>query len=169
MATELPLEFRFCLQKPNEVKVKFIFQFYCFEMFPVRVKLALIYLRVFLVTSAAGVLWNPIFHMQQRGEQFFSLEEGRGGRDLCILIWNTGLAQKCIQVFWYQFMKIPNELFGQPNISSNTKSVVQNVSSFWCKFFMVLQSVRSLCCHFDAQSHGASSILVNWGLALPLF
>ena len=44
------------LQKPNEVKVKFIFQFYCFEMFPVRVKLALIYLRVFTVTSAAGVL-----------------------------------------------------------------------------------------------------------------
>lgn len=169
MATELPLEFRFCLQKPNEVKVKFIFQFYCFEMFPVRVKLALIYLRVFTVTSAAGVLWNPIFHMQQRGEQFLSLEEGHGVRGLCILIWNTGLAQKCIQIFDTSVWKTLNELFGQPNISSSTKSVMQNVSSFWCKFFMVLQSVRSQCCSSDVQNHGALSILVNWGLALPLF
>ena len=169
MATELPLEFRFCLQKPSEEKVKFIFQFYCCEMFPVKIKLALIYLRVFIVTSATGILWNPIFHMQQRGEQFLSLEEGHGGKRSLYLNLKYWVGPKAHSGFFdTSFWKIPNELFGQPNISSSTNSVVQNVSCFWCKYFMVFQSVRSQCCPSDEQSYGASSIH-NWGLALPLF
>lgn len=42
--------------------------------------MALICLRVFM--SAAGVLWNPVFHIQWRVEEFLSLEEGHDERDL---------------------------------------------------------------------------------------
>lgn len=42
--------------------------------------MAHLYLKVFIVMSTAGVLWNSAFHMQQRGEQVLSLEAGYGGR-----------------------------------------------------------------------------------------
>lgn len=36
--------------------------------------MACVCLKVFTVTSAAGILWNLVFHGQQRAKQFLSLE-----------------------------------------------------------------------------------------------
>lgn len=48
--------------------------------------MALICLKVFILMSAAGVLWGPIFHIQWRVEEFLSLEEGHDGRGLGALV-----------------------------------------------------------------------------------
>lgn len=48
--------------------------------------MALICLKVFIVMSAAGVLWSPVFHIQWRVEEFLSLEEGHDERGLRALI-----------------------------------------------------------------------------------